>query len=65
SASHRIERFMAGDRREWIEKNASNLPTTLPRKLLRQATDEHRATGRVWLWMESMEEEACNTEVVG
>lgn len=63
SASHRIERFVAGDRREWIEKNASNL--TLPRKLLRQATDEHRATGRVWLWMESMEEEARDAEMVG
>jgi hypothetical protein len=52
-ATHRIERIAAMDRGSWIEEHAGHLPGTVPRPLLRQAVEEHRAAGQVWLWMQS------------
>ncbi len=54
AASHHVERITAGDRDTWIEQNTPRLPTTVPRDALRAATEEHRAAGRVWLWMQSV-----------
>ena len=53
AASHRIERIVAADRGAWIEDHRRSLPGTILPDALRQATEESRATGRVWLWMQA------------
>ncbi len=53
AASHRIERIVAADRGAWIEEHGGELSAAIPADALRQATEENRATGRVWLWMQA------------
>ncbi len=52
ATSHEIQRIEATDRSDWIAAHATQLPSAIPIDQLRQATDEHRITGRLWLWME-------------
>ena len=49
--SHDIERITASDRNAWIEQNGQRLFPTISPEDLREATEEHRTAGRVWLWM--------------
>jgi hypothetical protein len=51
--SHHIQRVVACDRGSWIEQNLPELPPNIPHATLRSATEENRATGRVWLWMQT------------
>ena len=51
-ASHRIERITATSRDSWIEQNLPRF--SIPTETLRKATEEHRSSGRVWLWMQSI-----------
>lgn len=53
SATHGIERIEAQDRGPWVEENRRVLPAGIPDETLRQATEENRAAGRVWLWMQA------------
>ena len=53
AASHRIERITATDRASWIDENRRQIPQCISNETLRKATDENRATGRVWLWMQA------------
>ena len=53
ATSHRVERVTASDRDSWIDENLPHLPVPLPRDALQKATEENRAAGRVWLWMQS------------
>lgn len=51
--SHRIERIAATNRSSWIEDNLSSFPKSMGRETLERATEENRAAGRVWLWMQA------------
>jgi hypothetical protein len=49
--SHRIERVAAVSRDSWIVENRHCFPQGIRSDVLDRATEENRATGRVWLWM--------------
>ncbi len=51
--SHRIQRVTASRRDEWIDHNCQHLSTAISYDALQKATEENRATGRVWLWMQA------------
>lgn len=53
AASHRIERITATSRDAWLDDNLQYFPKAVPRELLKNAIDENRTTGRVWLWMQA------------
>ena len=53
ATSHRIQRVTASNRDSWIEQNCQHLLTIFSKDALLKATEEDRATGRVWLWMEA------------
>jgi hypothetical protein len=50
-ATHEITRIDATDRQTWIKEHKAFLPAALSITEREQATEEHRANGRVWLWM--------------
>jgi hypothetical protein len=52
--THTIERMVEQSRDGWLEKHAPELATRIGDEQTRAAaTAEHRATGRVWLWMQA------------
>lgn len=51
SPSHQIHRIEADPRDQWVATHRPSLPEALSADLLTAATDESRATGRVWFWM--------------
>jgi hypothetical protein len=53
--SHRIERLIASSRDSWIEENRQHF--SISDDALRDATEESRTTGRLWLWMEAKTKE--------
>lgn len=53
TASHSIQRITAATRDAWINQNRQHLPANISGDKLHRATEENRATGRVWLWMQA------------
>jgi precorrin-6B methylase 2 len=51
--SHRIERVVATNRDSWMEQNGRDFSPTISQEDLREATEENRTAGWVWLWMEA------------
>jgi hypothetical protein len=51
--SHRIERVVASNRDSWMEQNGRDFSPTISQEDLREATEENRIAGWVWLWMEA------------
>lgn len=51
--SHKIERLSATTRDAWVQAHRKELPGNLSIETLLQATEENRASGRVWLWMQA------------
>ena len=50
-STHRIEIIVSTEREAWIQNYRAQFPEVSD-QLLREATDEHRAMGQVWLWMQ-------------
>lgn len=51
--SHHIQRAVASNRNSWIEQNGQRFSPTISQEDLREATEENRTSGRVWLWLQA------------